>query len=44
MDRLRLLRAHGPTPAAFTLRQHFPLPGAAEAGPRAAPDDWMCPA
>jgi hypothetical protein len=43
-DRLRLLRAHGPTPAAFTLRQHFPPPGAAQAGPRAAPGDWMCPA
>ena len=43
-DRLRRLRAHGPTPAAFTLRQHFPPPDAADAGPRAAPDDWMCPA
>jgi hypothetical protein len=43
-DRLRLLRAHGPTAAAFTLRQHFPPPGAAGAGPRAAPGDWMCPA
>jgi hypothetical protein len=43
-DRVRLLRRRGPTPAAFTLRQHFPPPGAADAAPRAAPDDWMCPA
>jgi Domain of unknown function (DUF3291) len=43
-DRIRRLRADGPTPAAFTLRQHFPPPGAAPGGPRLAPDDWMCPA
>jgi Domain of unknown function (DUF3291) len=43
-DRIRLLRAHGPTPAAFTLKQHFPPPGAADASPRHAPGDWMCPA
>jgi hypothetical protein len=43
-DRVRLVRRLGPTPAAFTLRQHFPPPGAADAAPRAAPEDWMCPA
>ena len=43
-DRIRRLRADGPAPAAFTLRQHFPPPGAADAGARQAPDDWMCPA
>jgi hypothetical protein len=43
-DRSRRLRADGPTPAAFTLRQHFPPPGAVAGGPRLAPDAWMCPA
>ena len=44
-EAIRQLRAHGPTPAAFTLREHFPPPDVAPgAGPRAAPDDWMCPA
>lgn len=26
-DRIRHLRAHGPTPQAFTLREHYPAPG-----------------
>jgi Domain of unknown function (DUF3291) len=43
-DTIRRLRADGPTPAAFTLREHFPPPGAGPPGPRTAPDDWMCPA
>jgi hypothetical protein len=46
-ERVRLLRVHGPAPAAFTLREHFPAPDAPDAapsGPRLAPDDWMCPA
>jgi hypothetical protein len=43
-DAIRRLRADGPTPAAFTLREHFPPPGAGPSGPRTAPDDWMCPA
>jgi Domain of unknown function (DUF3291) len=43
-DRIRRLRADGPAPAAFTLREHFPPPGAAGARPRLAPGDWMCPA
>lgn len=39
--RIRLLRAQGPTPDAFTFRTHFPpVDGAAV---RAA-DDWLCPA
>ncbi|MGY1856014.1 DUF3291 domain-containing protein [Modestobacter sp. SYSU DS0290] len=41
-DRLRRLRADGPTPAAFTLRRAFPPPGStAEQAPS---DDWFCPA
>jgi heme-degrading monooxygenase HmoA len=43
-DRIRHLRAHGPTPYAFTLRVHFPPPGDAEPGPRAGRADWFCPA
>jgi hypothetical protein len=43
-EAIRQLRAHGPTPAAFTLREHFPPPDLAPSGPRTAPDDWMCPA
>ena len=39
--RVRLLRAQGPTPAAFTFRMHFPpVDGAAVP----AVDDWFCPA
>jgi len=41
---IRHLRAHGPTPRAFTLREHYPPPDTPPAGPLAAPDDWMCPA
>ena len=40
-DKVRHLRAHGPTPAAFTLRVHFPPPGA-DARPRSGRDEWMC--
>jgi hypothetical protein len=43
-DRVRFLRAHGPTPHAFTLRVHFPPPGDSGRGARAGRDDWMCPA
>jgi hypothetical protein len=46
-ERVRYLRAHGPSPRAFTLRVHFPPPGAeggAEAGARDGLADWMCPA
>jgi Domain of unknown function (DUF3291) len=43
-EAIRHLRAHGPTPRAFTLREHFPPPDAGQAEPRHAPADWMCPA
>ncbi len=46
-DRVRHLRAHGPTPLAFTLRVHFPPPGApgdADASPLPGREEWMCPA
>jgi heme-degrading monooxygenase HmoA len=33
-DRVKHLRAHGPTPYAFTLREHFPPPDSDDAGPR----------
>ncbi|HEX6449038.1 MAG TPA: DUF3291 domain-containing protein [Trebonia sp.] len=42
-DRVRHLRAHGPTPYAFTLRSHFPSPGESASAPLASPDDWTCP-
>jgi hypothetical protein len=42
-DRVRHLRAHGPTPHAFTLKVHFPPPGEEIAGPLHSPDDWACP-
>jgi hypothetical protein len=42
--KVRYLRAHGPTPLAFTLRVHYPPPGGEEAEPRAGRSDWMCPA
>jgi hypothetical protein len=45
-DRVRHLRAHGPTPYAFTFRVHFPAPaGGSEAGQaEAGRAEWMCPA
>jgi hypothetical protein len=44
-DRIRHLREHGPTPHAFTLREHYPPPDAAHAGAaRPGSDDWLCPA
>ena len=43
-DRIRHLRAHGPTARAFTLRVHFPPPGNGETSPRPGRADWMCPA
>jgi Domain of unknown function (DUF3291) len=42
-DRLKHLRAHGPTPYAFTLKVHFPAPDSAGAAPLHSPDDWACP-
>ena len=48
-DRVNQLRAHGPTPRAFTLRVHFPPPdpGDPDFGDKEAlrsPEDWTCPA
>jgi hypothetical protein len=43
-DAIRLLRAHGPTARAFTLRIHFPPPGSDDQSPRPGRSDWMCPA
>ena len=40
-DRIRHLRAHGPTPHAFTFRTPFPAPDGAVVR---ADDDWFCPA
>jgi hypothetical protein len=42
-ERVRYLREFGPTPAAFTLKEHFPPPGAAAAEPIRSPEDWACP-
>lgn len=42
-DRVHYLRAHGPTPHAFTLKVHFPPPGEEATGPLHSPDDWACP-
>ncbi|PZS34331.1 MAG: DUF3291 domain-containing protein [Pseudonocardiales bacterium] len=43
-ERVRHLRAHGPTAFAFTLRAAFPAPGAVPSVPRGAPEEWFCPA
>ncbi len=43
-DKVRYLRRHGPTPEAFTLKVHFPPPGAPDASPLSGRDEWMCPA
>jgi hypothetical protein len=37
------LRESGPTPYAFTVREHFPPPDVAGSGPLLSPDDWTCP-
>ena len=41
-DRLLHLRAHGPTPYAFTLRTSFPAPGAEPATPVNIPEGLGC--
>jgi hypothetical protein len=41
-DRVRHLRAHGPAPYAFTLREHFPPPDSDAAGPLPSPEEWAC--
>jgi hypothetical protein len=42
-DRVKHLRAHGPTPHAFTLKVHFPPPGSGATEPLHSPEDWACP-
>jgi hypothetical protein len=42
-ERVNYLRAHGPTPHAFSLKVRFAAPDAAEAGPLPSPEDWACP-
>lgn len=42
-DRIRLLRAHGPTARAFTLKMLFPPPDAADTTPRPGHAGWTCP-
>jgi hypothetical protein len=42
-DRVRYLRARGPTPYAFTLREHFPPPDADDFGEVNTREDWACP-
>ena len=41
-ERVKYLRAHGPTPYAFTLKVHFPSPES-DAAPLHSPEDWACP-
>jgi len=43
-ERVIHLRVFGPTPHAFTLKEHFPPPDADDAGPIRSPEDWTCPA
>ena len=44
-DRIRYLRAHGPTPYAFTLRIHYPPPGSTDSGQAVeGASHWLCPA
>ncbi len=43
-DRVRRLRRSGPTPYAFTLKEHFPPPDVAAFGPIRSPEGWTCPA
>jgi hypothetical protein len=43
-ERVKHLRAHGPTLHAFTLRVHFPPPDSGDAEMLLSPEDWTCPA
>ena len=42
-ERVIHLREFGPTPYAFTLKEHFPPPDAAGSGPIRSSDEWICP-
>ena len=41
-DRVKHLRAHGPTPHAFTLREHFPPPDSVDIEMLLSPEDRTC--
>ena len=41
-DRVALLLRHGPTPAAFTIRRHFPAPGSPDPSLAVDVDEWTC--
>ena len=43
-ERVLHLRESGPTPYAFTLKEHFPPPDVAGFGPIRSPEGWTCPA
>jgi Domain of unknown function (DUF3291) len=43
-ERVLRLRESGPTPYAFTLKEHFPPPDVASSGPVISPENWTCPA
>ena len=43
-ERVLHLRESGPTPYAFTLKEHFPSPDVADFGPIRSPEGWTCPA
>jgi len=46
-ERVIHLRVYGPTPYAFTLKEHFPAPdadGVFGSGPIRSPEEWNCPA
>lgn len=43
-ERVKHLRAHGPTPHAFTLREHFPPPDSDDLEMLLSQEDWTCPA
>jgi heme-degrading monooxygenase HmoA len=43
-ERVIHLRVFGPTPYAFTLKEHFPPPDAVGLGAIRSPEEWTCPA
>jgi hypothetical protein len=43
-NRVRRLRADGPTPYSFTMRTHFAPPDAGRDQAHDGADDWLCPA
>jgi hypothetical protein len=43
-EKIKHLRVYGPTPEAFTLKQHFPAPSSEVAEAREGDPGWLCPA